>query len=109
MGMLLAGLADHRLLVREAAEDRLHQTARTPLFPESTALIAGLVDAGAVAACWSGAGPTLLAICTTGSASRVRRAGEQLLKEARVPGRALLLEADVGGLVVDGRAHVPPR
>lgn len=109
MGMLLAGLADHRLLLREATEDRLHQTARTPLFPESPALIAGLVDAGALAACWSGAGPTLLAICTAGSAGRVRRAGERLLADGGVPGKALLLQADVTGLTVDGEAHVQPR
>jgi homoserine kinase len=109
MGMLLAGLADHRLLLREATEDRLHQTARTPLFPESTSLIAGLVDAGALAACWSGAGPTLLAICTLGSAAKVRRAGERILGDAGVAGRALLLEADVTGLTIDGQAHVKAR
>jgi homoserine kinase len=109
MGMLLSGLADHRLLVREATEDRLHQTARTPLFPESPALMAGLVDAGALAACWSGAGPSLLAICTAGSANRVRRAGEQLLAEASVPGRALLVAADMTGLTVDGQPHARPR
>ena len=109
MGMLLSGLADHRLLLREATEDRLHQTARTPLFPESTSLMAGLVDAGALAACWSGAGPTLLAICALASAGKVRRAGERLLGEAGVAGRALLLEADVAGLTVDGHTHVLPR
>jgi homoserine kinase len=33
MGLLVAGLADRRLLVRQAAEDRLHQAQRAPLFP----------------------------------------------------------------------------
>jgi len=109
MGMVLAGLADHRLLVREATEDRLHQTPRTPLFPESTVLLDGLVDAGALAACWSGAGPCLLGICTAGSAAKVRKGGEALLREAGVAGRALLLAADVTGLVVDGDAVVGAR
>jgi homoserine kinase len=101
MGLLVAGLADRRQLVREATEDRLHQTARTPLFPESPHLLAALLDAGALATCWSGAGPSLLAVCDASVAARVRARGDQLLAEAGVPGAALLLEADTDGLVVD--------
>jgi homoserine kinase len=101
MGVLLAGLADRRLLVREATEDRLHQAARTPLFPESGYLMGGLVEAGALAACWSGAGPSLLGICPAETAARVRAAGEGLLSEAGIAGRALVLDADHEGLVVD--------
>jgi homoserine kinase len=104
MGMLVAGLSDRHQLVREATEDRLHQTARTPLFPESTHLLAGLVDAGALATCWSGAGPSLLAICDVGNANRVRARGDELLAEAGVPGSAMLLEADLEGL----EAEDPP-
>ena len=106
MGMLIAGLADSRVLVREATEDRLHQAARTPLFPESTHLMAGLLEAGASATCWSGAGPSLLAICTAATAARVRAAGDELLAEANVSGSALLLEADTEGLVL---GHPPSR
>lgn len=105
MAILLAGLADHRLLVHEATEDRLHQIARIPLFPESTHLLAGLVDAGALASCWSGAGPSLLAVCTAHSAPRVRSVAESLLREVGVHGRALLLEADTEGLVVRGSTN----
>ena len=101
MGMLVAGLADRRLLVREATEDRLHQTARTPLFPESTHLLTGLLDAGALAACWSGAGPTLLAICDAAVAGGLQEAGDRLLSEAGVAGSALVLEADSEGLVLE--------
>lgn len=101
MGMLVAGLADRRLLVREATEDRLHQTQRTHLFPESTHLMGGLLDAGALATCWSGAGPTLLAICDEGVALSLREAGTRLLEEAGVTGSALVLEADSEGLVLE--------
>lgn len=101
MAILLAGLGDRRFLVHEATEDRLHQAARTPLFPESTHLLGGMVDAGALATCWSGAGPTLLGVCSADAADRVREAGETLLREAGVSGRALLLEADHGGLVTE--------
>jgi homoserine kinase len=100
MGLLLGGLADRRRLVRAATEDRLHQAARSPLFPEASQLMAGLVRGGARAACVSGAGPSVLGLCDVESGRRVRDYGEELLEEARVPGRALLLKADTRGLVV---------
>ena len=101
MGLLVAGLADRRRLVREATEDRLHELQRTPLFPAAPVLLAGLLDAGALATCWSGAGPALLAICDRDRAAAVRDAGEQLLARAGVPGRALAIDADTTGLVVE--------
>lgn len=103
LALLIAGLADRRLLVRQAAEDRLHQAQRAPLFPEAPALLDGLVGAGALASCWSGAGPSLLGVCEAGTAEEVRAAGERLLAGAAVPGRALLLAPDLDGLVVDGQ------
>ena len=102
MGLLLSGLADRRRLVPEATEDRLHQPARAALFPEADDLLAGLVEAGALAACWSGAGPSLLAICGVEGASRVRVAGERLMVQAGIPGRALLAEPDLEGLTIQG-------
>jgi homoserine kinase len=101
MGLLVAGLADHHRLVAEAMEDRLHQQQRTPLFPESADLLEGLRDAGALASAWSGAGPSLLAVCTTDSVDAVQRAGARLLAEAGVVGRSLQLAPDLHGLVVD--------
>ena len=101
MGLLVAGLADHRRLVPEAMEDRLHQTQRTPLFPESAPLLEGLRDAGALASAWSGAGPSLLAVCTRDSVEAVQRAGERLLDAHGLEGRSLQLAPDLHGLVVD--------
>jgi homoserine kinase len=101
MGLLLSGLANRDRLVREATEDRLHQEARTPLFPEAPVLLAGLAKAGAITACWSGAGPCLLAICDRVSAAFVRDEGQRLLAAERVHGRAVLLEADTTGLIVE--------
>lgn len=100
LGLLIAGLADRRLLLRAATEDRLHQAQRAPLFPEAPGLLAGLLDVGALASCWSGAGPCLLALCDAASAPDVRAAGDELLAAAGVAGRALLLGADADGLVV---------
>lgn len=102
LGLLIAGLADHHLLVREATDDRLHQAARSPLFPEASHLMAGLVEAGALAACWSGAGPTLLGFCTKARAESVRDAGAQLLAGAGVAGTARVLAPDTSGLIILG-------
>lgn len=101
MGLLLAGLADARYLRPEAMEDRLHQEQRTALFPEARSLLSQLIDAGGLAAAWSGAGPSLLAVCTHSSADTVREAGELALRDLGIRGRSLRLAADLAGLVVD--------
>jgi putative transposase len=108
MGMLLVGLADHRLLTRVAAEDRLHQDYRSPLFPEAPKLLSGLVASGALASCWSGAGPSLLGICADHDAARIRQAAIALMADAGVPGRVLILRADMTGLVTGDSARLPP-
>jgi homoserine kinase len=102
MALLLAGLADAGRLRPEATADRLHQEQRGRLFPEARVLLDGLVAAGARAACWSGAGPSLLAFCTGSDAERIREAAALLLAEHGVRGRALRLGADRSGLVVGG-------
>jgi homoserine kinase len=106
MGLLVAGLADPAALIPEAAADRLHQQARTALFPEAPALLRALVDAGARAACWSGAGPTLLGIATTDTAQAVRAGAEAALGVQGVPGRVLQLQADRRGIVYGDEADV---
>ena len=102
LSLLLAGLADRSLLIREATEDRLHQDYRSPLLPEAPQLLGRLTAAGALASCWSGAGPTLLGICDGQDGERVRAKAEVAMEEVGVPGRALLLRPDVEGLIVEG-------
>ena len=101
MALLVAGLADHRQLVPAATQDRLHQEPRTAAFPQAPCLLAGLIEAGALASCWSGAGPSLLGICTHDRAASVQAAGAGLLDRAGVPGTSLVLQADSAGLQLD--------
>jgi homoserine kinase len=101
MALLLAGLAEPSLLCKEATEDRLHQDYRSPLFPESARLLEALVAAGAKCSCWSGAGPSLLGICSSAEAEHVRAAGEAAMAKVGVRGRALMMEPDLEGLLVD--------
>lgn len=103
LGLLVAGLADRLALVPGAGEDRLHQDARGRLFPEATGILGALREAGAVVVCWSGAGPSLLGVCTSAEvAVAVREAGAAALEAAKLPGQAIELAADLDGLVVEG-------
>jgi len=106
MGLLVAGLADPDVLVPEAMEDRIHQPARTTLFPEAPELLRALVEAGALAASWSGAGPSLIGVVRAGTAAAVCAGAEDALAAARLAGRALVLQADRRGLVYGDEAAV---
>ncbi len=106
-GLLLAGLADHRMLSREAGEDRLHQDYRSPLFAEAPKLLHALLSAGALMACWSGAGPALLGITTLDAAPGLRQQARAAMAESGVAGHALVLHPDRAGLVMGEGARLP--
>jgi homoserine kinase len=107
MGLLVAGLADPDVLVPEAMEDRLHQPARTSLFREAPHLLQALVEAGALAAGWSGAGPTLVGFVREGSAASVAAGAETALVSTGVPGNVMVLHPDRRGIVYGAEAEVP--
>ena len=108
MGLLLAGLAEPTLLTPAATADRLHQQARAALFPEAPSLLDALVAAGALASCWSGAGPSLVGFTTEDSAEEVRGGALAALQESGLSGRVLVLRADRRGLVTGEAADLPP-
>lgn len=61
--LLVAALSQGRPdLLRTGLEDRLHQPPRTDLFPAMPALFEAALAAGALGACLSGAGSTILAL-----------------------------------------------
>jgi homoserine kinase len=61
--LLVASMIGDPTFLLEATDDRLHQTYRTEAYPESMALVHALREQG-IAACISGAGPSVLALCT---------------------------------------------
>jgi homoserine kinase len=97
---MVAGLADHTELVAAAGDDRLHQGQRAALFPEAPVLLEGLRQAGALTSCWSGAGPSLLAICRADDAAKVASEAESLLDAHGVGGQVMNLKADTSGAQV---------
>jgi homoserine kinase len=107
MGLLVAGLADVAGLRPAATDDRIHQPARSALFPEAAALLAALVEAGALAAYWSGAGPTLIGFVSPDVVESVRAGAGAALAAAGIEGRVLSLRVDRRGLVYGDEAVVP--
>mgnify|MGYP000004538455 CR=1 FL=1 len=65
--LLVASMIGDPTFLLEATADRLHQTYRTEAYPESMALVQSLRGQG-IAAFISGAGPSVLALCTTTNA-----------------------------------------
>ena len=101
MALLIAGLADSRVLISEAMEDRLHQDYRSPLFPAAPKLLAGMAEGGALAVCWSGAGPTLLGVSRGTEVQNVQAAAAAALADADIAGHVLVLHPDMHGLILD--------
>lgn len=74
-GFLLQGLLSGRAdLLARARGDELHEAPRAALSPMTRDLIAAALDAGALHASWSGAGPTALAITTDAGIAEVEAA-----------------------------------
>jgi homoserine kinase len=74
--LLVAAMIGDPDFLLEATEDKLHQPFRAQAYPESMELIAQLRDAE-IAACISGAGPTVIALCTS---DQVAQAAEIIAK-----------------------------
>ena len=69
VGLGVAGLATGRSdLLRILTVDRLHETYRSAIYPELPRLTAAAREAGAIGACLSGSGSTVLAFADTVSA-----------------------------------------
>jgi homoserine kinase len=99
--LLVAALAAGRLdLLAQAMQDRLHQPFRAPLFPPARALIERALEAGALGACVSGAGPSILALCSLDTASAISAALAAAAAELAEPGRTLSLALSQRGAYV---------
>jgi homoserine kinase len=86
--LLVAALAGGRAeLLRAGLEDRLHQPYRSAIFPAMPRLFDAALDAGAVAACLSGAGSTVLALADEG-AERVAEGMERCATGLGIAGTA---------------------
>ncbi len=95
--LLVAAIASGEYeLLREATRDRLHQPARSALFPAMPKFFAAALAAGALGAFLSGAGSTLLALVEA-HGEQVAAAFEATARHEGVAGRTLIVPAAVEG------------
>ena len=99
LGLLIAGLGDHRQFVASSMDDVLHQPYRAPLLEFSIDLLKELRDAGAAGSCWSGAGSSMLGLVTSETAGDVALGAKEFLHVRSIPGEVYTLDADRVGLV----------
>ncbi len=100
MGLLVAGFSDLGRLVRAATEDRLHQSYRSALFPASNEIMVALLEAGAIASCWSGAGPTMIGFCRSTESSAIAERVRGMLAASEIKFAVRELDVDHKGLVL---------
>ena len=97
LSFLIAGLVDGDVdALSHAGGDEIHEVPRAELSPVSGELMEAASSAGAAHACWSGAGPTVLAFATAASRGRVIGAMGGVLGMA---GEVLALRPDYDGLI----------
>lgn len=78
-------------LLKEAMQDRLHQPYRAGIFPHLESTIDAALSAGALGACLSGAGPTLLAFARPTEEEQVGLAMAAAAHAAGVHGEAVTI------------------
>lgn len=98
MGLVVAGLGDLAELRPGAMADRLHEPSRAALFAPAAAITEALHAAGALGTCWSGAGPSVLAITTAPQSPQLADAGRVALAAQRIDGTVYELTPDLEGL-----------
>ena len=89
MALGVAGLTSGRYdLLRVLTVDRIHEPYRAKLFPQLPLLVDAARDAGAIGACLSGAGSTIVAFADSVSTfTRIEAALLGVAAEHDLPGR----------------------
>lgn len=111
LAALTTGLADaDPFLVGVGMRDTLHQPYRAELLPASLDVLAAARDSGAHGACWSGAGPTMLAVCgDPDTAEAVANAMAARFASSGTDAVGLVVAADTDGATIteiDGEEYV---
>ena len=99
----VAGLATGRYdLLGRLTVDRLHEPYRSKVYPQLPALVEAAREAGALGACLSGAGSTILAfVDSMAGITRVEAAFFAAAADVDLPGRVVVVEPrNTGGTVV---------
>jgi homoserine kinase len=97
VGLLTGNLS----AIAAGMHDRLHEPYRSRLFHHLEPVRTAAREAGAIGACLSGAGPTVLALVTPHCVDRVTEAMSAAARAAEAPGRVCALAiAEQGARIV---------
>jgi homoserine kinase len=102
----VAGLATGRFeLLGRLTVDRLHEPYRAIAYPQLPQMVAAAREAGALGACLSGAGSTIIAFTDSGAvAAALERALTAAAAEGKLTGRVRTVELRNAGAQVVARA-----
>lgn len=105
--LLVAAMARGRFdLLDTATRDRLHQPARSQLFPAMLPIFEAARAAGAHAAYLSGSGSTLCALATANTQG-IADAMAEAARAREVPGRSIITRPTASGAEIVGEAGKP--
>lgn len=90
-GIVAAFLTGDRQVLGASMNDRLHQPYRARLFPHLDPVSHAATAAGAIGACLSGAGPTVLALTDGSRLASVREAVSSAAAHTGIPGETTTL------------------
>ena len=100
-GLAVGLLTGNINAISAGMHDRLHEPYRTRLFHHLEPVRTAARESGAIGACLSGAGPTVLALVTPHCVDRVSEAMSKAAHEAATPGRVCALAiAEHGARIV---------
>lgn len=101
-GLSVGLVTGNREAIAAGMHDRLHEPYRARLFPHLTPMTEAARAAGALGACLSGAGPTILALVEPERVEAVADAFRDVAREHEVPGSVQALPiADRGAHIID--------
>ncbi len=102
----VAGMATGRSdILRYLTEDRLHEPYRAAVYPQLTRMVADARTAGAIGACLSGAGSTIIAFTATlEGVARIQSAFRAAAADSDLPGRVEVVAPRNAGARVLPRA-----
>lgn len=101
-GLILGLHTGNTRLIAAGMHDRLHEPYRARLFPHLEAMMGAARAAGALGACLSGAGPSVLALVSPDAADAVARAYREVARAMNIIGevRQLAIAPD-GAEIID--------
>ena len=106
-GLVLGFHTGDRRLIAAGMHDRLHEPYRARLFPHLVPLAAAARGAGALGACLSGAGPSVLALAEDADAPAVAAALRTAARQHGVQGEVLTLAPAARGTHVVAESGLP--